>query len=291
MILVDAVTGEVLATANATGDGLIISLAAWIVFAVFRAIAETIIARPHIDDPGPEASLIRVGASITGFLIVPWVVVKGLQNLGADLIPILAGLGVGGLAVALAAQRTLANMLGSLLLHINKPVKVGDFCRYGDQFGTVEEIGWLSTRIRSLERTLVTVPNTKFSEMKLDNFAVRDERLFKSVLQLRYETTPDQMRCILIQLCELLVGHPMVATSPARVRFTGFSACSKDLEVFAYLQCQDQGAFLAIQEDLLLRMKDIIKENTNTLLFAHAFKTQGALLVFCRGYSPRVLMR
>lgn len=221
-------------------------------------MAETIIASPRVDDPGPEASLIRVGASILGFLAALWIVVSGLKSLGVDFIPILAGLGVGGLAVALAAQRTLANLLGSLLLYINKPVRVGDFCRYGDQIGTVEEIGWLSTRIRSLERTLVTVPNAEFSEMKLENFAVRDQRLFKIALQLRYETTTDQMRFILVKLRELLIGHPMVTESPARVRFVAHGACSKDLEIFAYLRCQDQGVYLAVQEDLLLRMEDII---------------------------------
>ena len=252
------ITGGLLTTVHAVGNALSIGFAAWAAFAVFRALAETIVASPSIEDPGPEASLIRIATSILGFLAALWIVVGGLQSLGADLIPILAGLGVGGLAVALAAQRTLANLLGSLLLYINKPVKVGDFCRYGDQIGTVEEIGWLSTRIRSLERTLVTVPNSDFSEMKLENFAVRDERLFRLTLQLRYETTPDQMRYILVKLRELLIGHPMVTPSPDRVRFVGLGAFSKDLEVFAYLRCRDQGVFLAVQEDLLLRMEGII---------------------------------
>lgn len=252
------ITGDLLAAVLATGSALVVFFIAWTIIAVSTAVAATIIASPRIEDPSPEASLVRVGAGIAGFLVAAWVVIRGLQDLGADLIPILAGLGVGSLAIALAAQRTLANMLGSLILFINKPVKVGDFCRYGDQIGTVEEIGWISTRIRSLERTIVTVPNAEFSEMQLDNFAVRDERLFKPVLQLRYETTPDQIRYILVQLRKLLIGHPMVSPAPARVRFVGFGAYSKDLEVFAYINCQDHNVFLATQEDLLLRMEEII---------------------------------
>jgi hypothetical protein len=194
-------------------------------------------------------------------------------------IPLLAGLGVGGLAVALAAQRTLANFIGSLILFANKPVKVGDFCRYGDQIGTVEKIGLLATRIRSLERTVVTVPNAEFSEMKLDNFTKRDQRLLKTVLQLRYETTPEQMRYVLTKMREMLLGHPKVTPAPARVRFVGYGAFSKDVEVFAYLYCQDQDTFLAIQEDILLRTEDIV----NAAGSGFAFPSQTAYITRDKG--------
>ena len=164
-----------------------------------------------------DATMLRFLARIVGVLLAATIVIWGVRDLGADLIPILAGLGVGGLAVALAAQRTFANLIGSLILFLNKPVKVGDFCRYGDQIGTVESIGLISTRIRSLERTIVTVPNAEFSEIKLDNFAARDQRLLQTTLQLRYETTPEQMRFVLASLREMLLGHPMVTPEPARV--------------------------------------------------------------------------
>jgi hypothetical protein len=204
--------------------------------------------------------MMRIGTRIMAFVAGSLIIIYSLQNLGADMVPLLAGLGVGGLAVALAAQRTFANFMGSLILYANKPVKVGDFCRYGDQIGTVEYIGMLATRIRSLERTIVTVPNAEFSEMKIDNFSVRDRLLLKAVLQLRYETTSEQLRYILARLRELLLGHPKVTPAPARVRFIGYGPYSKNLEVFAYLDCQDYDSFLAIQEDILLRMEDIIKQ-------------------------------
>jgi hypothetical protein len=138
----------------------------------------------------------------------------------------------------------------------SQPVRVGDFIHYGDQLGTVEKIGLLATQIRSLERTVVTVPNAEFSEMHLDNFAKRDQRLLRTVLQLRYETTPEQMRYVLAKLREMLVGHPKVTPAPARVRFVGYGAFSKDVEVFAYLYCQDQDTFLAIQEDILQALRN-----------------------------------
>ncbi len=254
------ITGDLLDAVTAGDQAIVFLMGAWAVFIFFKALAETVIASPKIQPEGVDASLLRIGARIVGFLLGAWILIDGIQDLGADLIPLLAGLGVGGLAVALAAQKTLANFIGSLILFANNPVRVGDFCRYGDQIGTVEEIGLHSTRIRSLERTVVTVPNAEFSEMKLDNFAARDRRLFKTVLQLRYETTPEQMRFFLARLRELLLGHPKVTPDPARARFVGYGPYSKDVEIFAYLACQDQDTFLAIREDLLLRIEDLVVE-------------------------------
>src|SRR5207248_1522615 len=91
---------------------------------------------------------------------------------------ILAGLGVGGLAIALAAQKTIENLFGGVAVISDRPVFVGDFCRFGDQLGTVEDIGLRSTRIRTLDRTLVTVPNGQFSSITLENFSRRDKMLF-----------------------------------------------------------------------------------------------------------------
>jgi len=252
------ITGWVRVTITTGMKAIAIILVLWAVVRFCKAIAESIIASPKIRDRTLDASLLRITMRIAAFLIGAWIFIYSLRDLGADLFPLLAGLGVGGLAVALAAQRTLANFIGSLILFANKPVKPGDFCRYGDQIGTVEHIGLLSTRIRSLERTLVTVPNAELSEIKLENYAMRDQRLLKTVLQLRYETTPEQLRCVLARLRELLLRHPKVLPDPARVRLIGYGGFSKDVEVFAYLDCQDQNTFLAIQEDVLLRMEEII---------------------------------
>jgi MscS family membrane protein len=255
-------------------QAIVIMMAMWAVVRFCKTIAETVIASPRVQERSLDANLFRIMARIAAFLIGGWIVVASVRDLGADLVPLLAGVGVGGLAIALAAQRTFANFIGTLILSANKPVKIGDFCRYGDQIGTVEHIGLLATRIRSLERTIVTVPNAEFSEMKLDNFAVRDRRLLRTTLQLRYETSPEQMRYILAELRTLLVRHPKVTPEPARVRFVGYGAYSKDVEVFAYLDCQDQNTFLGIQEDVLLRVEDIVNEAGS----GFAFPSQTAYL-------------
>jgi len=273
------ITGRVQNAVTMAGKVIGIILVIWAVTRLCKAIAETVIASPKIRDRILDATLLRITANIVAFIIGGLILIVALRELGTDLVPLLAGLGIGGLAVALAAQRTLANFIGSLILFANKPVQPGDFCRYGDQIGTVERIGLLSTQIRSLERTIVTVPNAEFSEMKLDNYTKRDQRLLKTVLQLRYETTPEQMRYILAKLREMLLGHPKVTPAPARVRFVGYGAYSKDLEVFAYLRCQDQDTFLAIQEDVLLRMEDIVNEAGS----GFAFPSQTAYLLRDKG--------
>ena len=207
-----------------------------------------------------DAALTRILFRLISVTFIVLFAIGAAEVVGIPVAPLLAGLGVGGLAIALAVRPTLENIIGGLTLFADRPVRVGDFCRYGGELGTVEEIGLRSTRIRTLEQSLVTVPNSEFSQMHLDNFTARHLRLLRTVLQLRYETTPEQMRYILAKLRELLIAHPKVTPEPARVRFVGYGAYSKDVEVFAYLRCQDQDTFLAIQEDILLRMEEIIRE-------------------------------
>jgi len=207
-----------------------------------------------------DAALLRIVFRLVSVVVLAYLGIYAAEAVGIPIAPLVAGLGVGGLAIALAIRPTLENIIGGLTLFADRPVRVGDFCRYGDEIGTVEQIGLRSTRIRTLERTIVTVPNAEFSQMQLDNFAARDMRLLKTTLGLRYETTPDQLRYVLAELRKLLLGHPKVTPAPARVRFVGYGAYSLDVEIFAYLHCQDQDTFLAIQEDIYLRIADIVTE-------------------------------
>ncbi len=260
-------TGSVLAAVTTGGQAIVYALAAWAVYGFCKAVAETIIATPRIQTAGSEASLLRIGARVIGFLVGAWIVIAGIQGLGADLIPLLAGLGVGGLAVALAAQSTVANYIGGLILFANKPVRVGDFCRYGEdpspgwlRIGTVEEIGLISTRLRGIDRTITTIPNAEFANMHIMNLTVRDRMILKTKLPLRYETTPDQLRLVLATLREMLLAHPRITKEPARVRAGGFGEYSIDVEIFAYVGTADWNEFLAVQEDVILRIMDIVKK-------------------------------
>ena len=207
-----------------------------------------------------DAALLRVLFRLASLLILVYLGVYAIDYVGIPIAPLIAGLGVSGLAIALAVRPTLENIIGGLTLFADRPVRVGDFCAYGDKVGTVEVIGLRSTRIRSLDRTVVTIPNAEFSQMQLVNFARRDMMLYKFMLSLRYETTPDQLRYVLAKVREMLLGHPKVTPDPARIRFLEFGAYSLDLEVFAYVDSQDWGQYLAIREDLNLRIMDIVAE-------------------------------
>lgn len=180
--------------------------------------------------------------------------------LSLPLTSVLAGFGIGGIAFALAVQPTLQNLLSGFTLFADRPISVGDFCRFGDKMGTVEHIGLRSTRLRTLDRTVISVPNSQFLDMELENFSRRDRFLFTTVLQLRYETTPDQMRYVLAELRKLLIAHPEVVAEPLRVRLMGFGAHSLDVEVFSYIRASDIDTFAAIREDVLLRIMGTVDE-------------------------------
>ncbi len=214
-----------------------------------------------------KISLIQLGRKLAKVVAV---IVGGLFILyigGVNLTAALAGLGVGGIAVALAAQKTLENLIGGITIVSDQPIRVGDFCRIGDYQGTVEAVGLRSTRIRTLDRTIVSIPNGQLATMNLENFALRDKIWFRHALGLRYETTPDQLRYILAGIREMLYKHPKVETASARVRFIGFGNSSLNLEVFAYVLEKDYAIFLHIQEDLLLRIMDIVETGGSGFAF------------------------
>ena len=182
-----------------------------------------------------------------------------------DLTAALTGLGVGGIAIGFGAQKTIENLFGGIMVISDKPVNVGEVCRAGEFFGTVEDIGIRSTRIRTLNRTVVSVPNGLVSAMSLENFSLRDRILLQHTVALGRQTTAEQMRLVLEQIRGLLRRHPKVEPESARVRFIRFSTVSLDLEIFAYILETEQPVFLAIQEDLLLGVMDIL-EATGTSL-------------------------
>ena len=205
-------------------------------------------------------SVIPLGRRTVKAILFLIAVLAILQNFGINVTSLIAGLGIGGLAFALAAQKTIENLFGGLTLIADRPVQVGDFCRFGDKLGTVEEVGLRSTRVRTLDRTVISVANSEFSNLQLENFGRRDRIRFVTTLGLRYETTPDQLRYVLVELRKLLLAHPKVHGDPARVRLVGFGASSLDLEVYCYLITRDWDEFLAIREDLLLRMMEIVED-------------------------------
>jgi MscS family membrane protein len=199
-------------------------------------------------------------ALIAGALII-------LYMGGVNLTAVLTGLGVGGIAIAFAAQKTLENLFGTIMVVSDRVVGVGDFCRIGDTLGTIEEVGLRSTRVRTLAHTVLTVPNGQLAGMSLENFATRQRILLNQIIGLRYDTTAEQLSHVLEGIRRLLAQHPKVESESARVRFVRFGGASVDLEVFAYVVTSEFPVFLEIQEDLLLRILHIIEASGSGLAF------------------------
>lgn len=205
------------------------------------------------------------GISIVLFLqrgakiaLVVFGVIFILSTLGFDVTTGLAALGIGGIALALGAQKTVENFVGSVTLIADQPIRVGDFCKVGDTSGTVEQIGMRSTRLRTTERTIVTIPNGDFSSQKIENFAHRDRFLFSPVLRLRYDTTPPQIQAVLRSLRETLTAHPKIDKTSARVRLTEITTDALKVEVFSYILTSDFNEHLEVKEGLLLTMMDAV---------------------------------
>ena len=216
--------------------------------------------------PGNTA-LVQLGRRLTKAAIVVAGALVLLYRGGVDLTAALAGLGLGGLALAFSAQKTLENLFGGMMLISDQTLRVGDFCRIGDITGTVEDIGLRATRLRTLDRTLINIPNGQLATMNVENFAWRDKILFRTVIGLRYETTPDQLRSVLAEIRRLLYAHPKIETESARVRLLRFAASSLDLEIFSYVRETDYPTFLAVQEDLLLRILEIVEASGTHVAF------------------------
>lgn len=240
--------------------GLGISLAlAWAAAAAVDLITERWRSRL---DPRAQAvsySVLPLGRQIVKLLLFLFAILTVLSLWGYNTSTILAGLGVGGLAVALAAQKTIENLFGGVSVIGDRPVLVGDVCRFGDRVGTIMHIGLRSTRIRTPERTIISVPNSQFSSMALENISGRDKIMFRLTLNLRRDTTSDQLLRVLSSLKEILKNHPKAETGAVPVRFVGVGAYSLDIEVFAYLATSDYDEFLALQQNLLLEMLQAVE--------------------------------
>ena len=253
------ITGQLLLIVLSTLEIILWMLVALTIFLSGNALAETIIASPRIDPQGLNASALRTFFRLLGLTIGITILIVGIERVGISLIPILAGLGIGGLALALAARPTLENIIAGLILLADRPVTVGERCCFGDKEGYILEIGLRSTRILALNGDLISIPNSKFSELELTNQSRRDRILLRQTVGLRYETTSEQLRFVLAKLREMILAHPKLLEQKAQVRFVNYGDYSLDLEIFAYVDTGSWHEFRGIQEDVLLRVKDLVE--------------------------------
>lgn len=242
---------------------------AWLFYGLVGLALEWVIATPYISDTSVDANLLRLISRVISAIGVVLILLFGANEIGIPALGLLAGASVGGLVVGLAAQPTIENLIGGMTLFADKPFAVGDFVGFGEDNGTVEEIGPRSTRIRKLNGTQLTVPNSDIVQARISNFTERSNALFLHTIGLRYETTIEQIEWLVAEIREELRDHPKVERDDdmPRVRLAAFGASSIDVEARAYVATTSIHEFMAVQEQLLAMIMRLVGRAGTSLAF------------------------
>jgi MscS family membrane protein len=204
-------------------------------------------------------SMMLLGERLIKVVILLAALFLMLTILGVDTQTALAGLGIGGVAIAIGAQKTVENFLGGVFLLSDKAIAVGDTCSISNRVGVVEDITLRSVRLRTSEQTLLLIPAGVLSQDCIENFSTRGKILAKSTLRLRYDTSTEQLRPILDSIHTLLGKIPEIEAETSRIRLVDFGVRAIELELFAYVLTTDFSEFLAVREDLLLQIAGIVE--------------------------------
>lgn len=242
----------------------------WAVLRSLHVVRGAILGSPWARTYPGSRTLIPLGTRTATVAVLALALVMVLSQLGYPVASLLAGLGIGGLALALAAQKTVENLFGAYAIGFDQPIREGDFVKIEDFVGTVERIGLRSTRIRTLDRTIISLPNSKIADMRLETFAERDRIRLATVLGLVYSTRASQIREVLEGIERVLRAHPKIWPDAVVVRFSELAAYSLNIEVMAWFQTSDWGEFQLIRQELLLQFMDVV-ERAGT---GFAFPTQ-----------------
>lgn len=239
----------------------------WALARIIDVARQVIAASPWAQGRAATRSLLPLAARVAKVFITAIAVVALLSELGYPVASLVAGLGIGGLAVALGAQKTLENLFGAFSIGADQPFCEGDFVRIEEFVGTVEAVGLRSTRIRTLDRTLISMPNGKLADMRIESFAARDRLRLACDVGVVYGTTAAQMRTILEGLEAVLRAHPKIWPETVVVRFKELGASSLNIEVMAWFQTQDWGEFQLIRQDILLQFMEVVERAGSSFAF------------------------
>lgn len=183
-----------------------------------------------------------------------------LQNLSVDVGSLLAGVGLGGLAFALAAKDTVANFFGSVMIFIDKPFQIGDWIVIGGVEGTVEEVGFRTTRVRTFYNSLVTVPNASITNTNVDNYGMRKYRRYMTTLGLSYDTPVPKVEAFCESVRALISGLPGMRRDYYLVEFKGFGDSTLDIMLYCFMVCKDWNEELRIRTHLNLEIMRVAQE-------------------------------
>jgi MscS family membrane protein len=232
----------------------------WVMFAAINLFRDLYAKRLRETGRVGGEVLIRPAGNAMKLIIAIAAILVYLDQIGINITTVLAGLGVGGIAVALALQKPMEDIFGAITLYSQQPVRVGDFCRFGEITGTIEEIGLRTTRVRTLANTLMAVPNSKLSNESIENISARKKILYWPRLRLNYDTPPEQIRMLLENLRKLLREHDRVLQDTCRVRFVEIADDSLQIEIFVHLDTTVWVEFLELTEELNLRFLEAVAD-------------------------------
>ena len=242
----------------------------WLVWVAGSVIAESMIAVEKLRTSSIDSQLIRLMLRLITIIVAIAILVVGADRIGLPAYSVLAGLGVGGLAVALAAQQTLANLLGSLIIMFEKPFAVGHSVKVQGIEGTVENVGFRSTQIRTFHNSLVTIPSSQLVNSTIDNMELREYRQVNMVLNLTYDTPVEKIEDFIEGIKQLLETHPDTRKDNIQVFFYDLGPHSLDILLNFFMQVPDREAELSVRQRVLI---DILRlAETSGVQFA--FPTQ-----------------
>ncbi|TGE84272.1 mechanosensitive ion channel family protein [Pseudoalteromonas sp. KS88] len=238
----------------AISQGATVLIIAWVwVFIRAVDILKHRLADRFIMQDKPQAVyLLRPMSNVFKVIIMIMAILIWFENLGFNATTLIAGLGIGGLAIALAAQKTVENIIGAITLYISAPVKIGSLCKFDNHIGTIEEIGLRATRIRTLERSVVYVANAKFVDMQLENISERERISYRPNLMLSAKTQKDDLHAFITAFKQLLTEHEEICNEPCRVKFKGFTPWALQVDVLSYVNTTDFNKYLDVIEELNL---------------------------------------
>lgn len=249
-------------------DAVAIVTTASVLWTAFRGIdlARGVLERRSwaIDRPSSR-SLLSIGSRLAKVAVLVISGIIALAQLGVSVASLVTGLGIGGLAVALGAQKTLENLFGTLSIGVDQPMREGDLVKLYDVLGTVEQIGLRSTRIRTLDRTIITIPNGELANQRIESFTVRDRLRLAVTIGLVHGTSSHQVRAILAELEAILRDQPKVCGDTIAVRLKDLATAALELEVGALFQTTEAAELQAIRQEVLLAFLVAIERNGSAI--------------------------
>lgn len=242
----------------------------WLIWALLGLVQSLLRARWVANGNKQAASLLRPLTNFVRILMLMLALLVWLQHLGFNVGAILAGMGIGGIAIALASKQSIENFIGTVTLYSSAPLKVGNLCKLGSLRGTVEEIGLRCTRIRTLDRSVIHIPNAKLAEMEIENISEREKIRFKTDIRLDYDTSAEQIKLITQDIKALLEAHEKINEKPLRVTFKGFGLHGLEVNVFAYVGSTSLPTYQQVAHELNLGIMEIVARHGSKVVPAMA---------------------